>query len=255
MSWDPDLYTRFADHRLRPALDLLARVALKAPARLADLGCGTGNVTALLAARWPGAETTGVDSSPEMLAKARARPERIAWTLAPVEGWRAATPVDLVFSNAALHWLDRHDRLFPTLMDQLTSGGVLAVQMPRNHGAPSHRRVVELAREGPWRDRLEPLLREHPVAEPAGYYDWLAPLAGDLDVWETEYQHVLDGEDAVLNWIRGTALRPLLDALAEAEGAAFLAELGARLRADYPSRPDGRTLFAFRRLFLVAVKR
>ncbi|MBI4966724.1 MAG: methyltransferase domain-containing protein [Rhodospirillales bacterium] len=254
MSWDPDLYTRFADHRLRPALDLMARLPLEAPGRVVDLGSGTGNVTALLAARWPAAEIAGVDSSPDMLAKAQARPERIAWTQAPIENWRAAEPVDLVFSNAALHWLDHHERLFPSLIGNLAPGGVLAVQMPRNHGAPSHRRLVEIVRGGPWRKRLEPLLREHPVAEPARYYDWLAPLARDLDIWETEYQHVLEGEDAVLTWIRGTLLRPFLDALTDAERPAFLADLAKRLGADYPRRADGRTLFAFRRLFLVAVR-
>ncbi|MEW5729530.1 MAG: methyltransferase domain-containing protein [Pseudomonadota bacterium] len=254
MTWDPKTYTRFAAPRLRPAQDLLARVGAEDPAVVADLGCGTGTVTRLLARRWPRARVIGVDSSAEMLDEAGADTARLAWVRADIAAWEPDRPLDVVFSNAALHWLDDHAALFPRLMAMLAPGGWLAVQMPRNHGAPSHTEMVAAVRSGPWRERLEPLLRPGPVAEPAFYHDALAPLVSELDLWETEYLQVLEGEDPVVEWTRGTALKPLLDALAEPDRAAFLADYRDRMRAAYPRRPDGRTLFPFRRLFLVARK-
>lgn len=255
MTWDPKAYARFAAPRLRPALDLLARVGAEDPAVVADLGCGPGTVTRLLARRWPRARVIGVDSSAEMLDEAGADTARLAWVRADIAAWGPDRPLDVVFSNAALHWLDDHAALFPRLMAMLAPGGWLAVQMPRNHGAPSHTGMVAAARSGPWAGRLEPLLRPGPVADPSFYHGVLAPLASELDIWETEYLQVLEGEDAVVEWTRGTALKPLLDALAEPDRAAFLADYRDRMRAAYPRRPDGRTLFPFRRLFLVARRR
>lgn len=254
MAWDPELYLRFAGPRLRPALDLLAQVAADDPAAVCDLGCGTGTATRLLAARWPRAALSGVDSSAEMLATARCEPggEAVAWLAADIGVWRAERPVDVLFSNAALHWLDDHGGLFPRLLAQLAPGGILAVQMPRNHAAPAHQAIFETALAGPWRSRLEPLLRRRPVAEPAVYHDLLAPLAAELDIWETEYLHRLSGERPVLQWIRSTALAPLLAALDEPEREAFLDVLGERLAEAYPPRRDSTTLFPFRRLFIVA---
>ena len=225
-----------------------------APERVHDLGCGPGNVTRLLVDRWPAASVTGVDGSAVMLAAARAAAPAVTWVQADIGTWRSSRPADVVFSNAALQWLDDHPRLFPHLVAGLAPGGVLAVQMPRNHGAPSHTEMVAAARAGPWRERLRHLLRERPVAEPAVYHEILAPHVSRLDIWETEYLHALEGDNPVVEWTRGSALKPLLDALEEPERAGFLDEYSSRIARAYAARPDGRTLFPFRRLFIVAVR-
>jgi trans-aconitate 2-methyltransferase len=252
LTWQPERYLAFADQRTRPALDLLARVPLAEPARVVDLGCGPGNSTALLAQRWPEAAVVGVDRSPEMLAQARASGVRATWVEADIAAWTPDDPLDLIYANAALQWLGEHATLWPRLLSQLHAGGVLAVQMPRNFEAPSHALLRETARSGPWADRLAGILERPPVAAPAWYHDLLAPHAAALDIWETEYLHVLAGDDPVLNWTRGTALRPVVQALDRDQFAAFEAAYAARLRVAYPRRPDGRTLFPFRRLFIVA---
>ena len=252
--WDPAKYLEFAGHRLRPALDLLARVPATAPAVVYDLGCGAGNVTRLLVERWPGAAVTGIDGSAAMLAAARAAAPAVTWLQADIGAWRGSRPADVVFSNAALHWLDDHARLFPRLVSGLAPGGTLAVQMPRNHGAPSHTEMVAAAEAGPWRERLRPALRTRPVAGSAVYHDILTSHVSRLDIWETEYLHALDGDNPVVEWTRGSALKPLLDRLEEPERSGFLAEYSARIARAYPPQPDGRTLFPFRRLFIVATR-
>lgn len=254
MKWDPGQYLAFADLRLRPALDLLARIPAEAPKFVVDLGCGPGNLTPYLKARWPRARVAGVDASAEMLAKARSAVPDAEFAQADIGAWTPDAPPDVIFSNAALHWLDRHEELFPRLFGLLAPGGVLAVQMPRNHGAPSHTEIIATVEAGPWRARLEPLLRPSPTHPPAVYYDLLAPLAARLDIWETEYLQVLEGKDPVKEFTKGSALKPFLDALEGAERAAFEEAYAARLRAAYPPQPDGRTLFPFRRLFLVAAR-
>jgi trans-aconitate 2-methyltransferase len=254
MTWNPDRYLRFAQPRLRPALDLLARIPLTAPRSIVDLGCGTGQVTRLLAERWPDAQVTGVDDSGAMLAKASAVPSRIDWIAAGVAEWTADEPVDLVFSNAALHWLPDHERLFPRLGAAVAPGGVLAVQMPRNFAAPSHTSIAETIRSGAWQRKLEPLVRPVPVRDPAFYYALLKPFASTIDIWETEYLHALDGPDPVKEWTKGTWLKTFLDALDEPERSDFEREYAARVRRAYPPQPDGTTLFPFRRLFVVVQK-
>ena len=251
-TWRPECYLAFADQRTRPALDLLARVPLANPARVADLGCGPGNSTALLAQRWPEAALTGVDSSPEMLAQARASGVQATWVEADIGAWTPDRPLDLIYANAALQWLGEHALLLPRLLGRLRADGVLAVQMPRNFEAPSHALLRETARSGPWADRLAGIVERPPVAAPAWYHDLLTPHVAALDIWETEYLHVLEGDDPVLNWTRATALRPVMQALDAAQFAAFETAYAARLRAAYPRRTDGRTLFPFRRLFIVA---
>jgi trans-aconitate 2-methyltransferase len=250
MSWHPDRYLAFDDHRTRPAADLLARVPLQAPEHVVDLGCGPGNSTALLALRWPDAEVLGIDSASSMLEKARASGVRASWLQADIADWSPGAPVDLLFSNAALHWLPDHQYLLPRLRGQLRPGGVLAIQMPRNFQAASHVTLRELAAQGPWATRLEGILLD-PVAPPAWYHDLLAPHAA-VDIWQTEYLQVLEGEDPVLRWTESTALRPVLEALDETASAAFKEAYAARLREAYPRRPDGTTLFPFLRLFIVA---
>jgi trans-aconitate 2-methyltransferase len=250
--WDPGQYLKYGDERLRPGFDLLGRVGELPPGDLWDLGCGTGAHLRVIAARWPGRRAVGLDASAEMLAKAAAEPSAIEWRQGRVDDWRPETPSALVFSNAMLHWVDDHATLFPRLFERLAPGGVLAVQMPRSYEQPSHRLMREVAGDGPWAARLAPLLRPEPAGAPALYYDVLAPRAQALDIWETEYQHVLHGPMPVLEWVRGTALRPLLEALRPEERPTFEAAYQARLAYAYPRRPDGATLFPFRRIFIVA---
>ena len=252
MPWDPMIYSTFAAPRLRPALDLLARVGAEAPSAVADLGCGPGTVTRLLAERWPDAAVTGIDSSPEMLLSARGECPFVDWQEGDIAAWEPGRPLDVLFSNAALHWLGDHGPLFRRLMEMVADGGWLAVQMPHNHDAASHTAMAEAAAAGPWAATLAPLLRHRPVADAAFYYDVLASMADHLDIWETEYLHVLEGDNPVVTWTAGTALRPLLDALAEPGKGQFLADYARRIRAAYPPRADGHTLLPFKRLFIVA---
>jgi trans-aconitate 2-methyltransferase len=253
MAWDPAQYLKFAGPRLRPALDLLQRIDKEGPATVYDLGAGAGNVTRLIAARWPDARVVGVDSSTEMLARAAVENPAIEWQEADLARWRPQRPADVIYSNAALHWLGDHARLLPGLVAALAPKGVLAVQMPRNFAAPSHTAITAAALAGPWRRALEPLLRPAPVAAPEFYYDLLAPRVAALDIWETEYLQVLDGANPVKEWTKGTWLAPLLAVLDEPERSRFEADYAARVAAAYPPRGDGKTLFPFRRLFIVAV--
>lgn len=255
MTWDPAQYLKFADHRLRPAIDLLNRIDAADPTQIYDLGAGAGNVTRLIKARWPRARVTGVDASADMLAKAALTAPEIVWQRADLATWSPAHPPDLIYSNAALHWLGDHARVFPALLSALAPGGVLAVQMPRNFAAPSHTAIAVAARTGPWRDKLEPLVRPAPVAEPGFYYDVLAGHAAAVDIWETEYLQILDGEHPVKEWTKGTWLKPFLDALEEPDRSSFEARYAELLAPAYPRRADGRTLFPFRRLFIVAKAR
>ena len=253
MSWDPNQYLAYADLRLRPALDLLARVPVAAPASVVDLGCGAGNVTRVLADRWPAAGITGVDGSPEMLAEAREIAPGIAWIEADIETWHPQAPVEVLYSNAVLHWLDDHATLLPRLLDMVAKGGALAVQMPRNPDAAFQYLEAEVARGTPWWDALAPHLRLDPVAEPGFYHDLLAPLAARIELWETTYQQVLSGENPVLEWVKGSRLRPLLAALGEGARSDYEAAYSQAVREAYPAGADGTTLFPFRRLFLIAV--
>jgi len=255
MSWDPQQYLKFSQPRLRPAMDLLARIACDEPRLVCDLGCGTGNVTALLLERWPHARIIGVDASAAMLAQATVALPQVQWVQHGLADWQPEAPADVVYSNAALHWLPDHQQLFPQLLQHLAPGGVLAVQMPRNFSAPSHTLIDATARTGQWRSKLEPLLDAAPVASPQFYYSLLAPLTQQLDIWESEYLQLLSGTDPVKEWTKGTWLVPFLDRLDPAERLAFEADYAQRLRAAYPPLADGSTLFPFRRLFLVARKR
>ena len=251
MSWDPDVYMKFASERTRPAMELLARVPLRAPSRVIDLGCGPGNSTALLAARWREAEIEGLESSPDMIAKARASGMRANWIEGDVESWSPETLYDVVFSNATLHWIADHRALLPRLMHQVADGGALAFQVPRNFDAPSHVLMRDVANSGPWAAKLANA-RQVNVLAPQDYFDILAPLSRSVDIWETTYLHVLEGEDPVLAWVSGTGLRPFVQPLEADEREAFLAEYRPRLREAYPRRADGKTLFPFQRLFVVA---
>lgn len=251
MAWDPDVYMKFANERTRPAMELLARVPLSVPARAIDLGSGPGNSTALLAVRWPNARIDGLEFSPEMLSKARASGIRARWIEGDVESWNPSAPYDLVFSNATLHWIADHRVLLPRLMGYVTGGGAFAFQVPRNFDAPSHVLMREVANSGPWTAKLANACQVN-VLPPDAYFEILAPLARSLDVWETTYFHVLEGDDPVLAWVSGTGLRPFVQPLDADEREDFVAQYRARLRKAYPRRADGKTLFPFQRLFVVA---
>lgn len=260
MSWDPAQYLQYEDARLRPALELMARVPITAPATIVDLGCGAGNVAQHLARRWPQARVVGIDGDEAMLARARAATAgdaRFTFARGDLAQWRPQEPYGLVYSNAALHWVDDHATLFPRLAQAVAPGGALAVQMPDNFAAPSHRLLHETALSSRWRDKLAPHVRAHPVAAASDYVDWLAPHTRAVDVWTTEYQQHLprrdDGEHPVLAWMRGTALLPFVRALAADERDALANELAARLAHAYPARDDGSVLYPFRRLFIVAL--
>jgi trans-aconitate 2-methyltransferase len=263
MAWNPQQYLKFAGERQRPGFDLLAQIRDLPPGPIYELGCGAGIHARAIAERWPDHLIQGVDNSAEMLAEAAKAPSSIEWIEADIQAWRAAQKAALIFSNATLHWLARHEALFPRLLRELLPRGVLAVQMPRNFDNPSQVLMRETAQTDPWAARLAPLfdpnvatpsvLRPEPTGSPEFYYDLLSPLAkGGIDLWETEYVHQLEGEDAVFEWMRGTSLRPVLDALDLASREAFIAAYKEKLRAAFPRRADGKTLLRFRRLFLVA---
>ncbi|WP_436495399.1 trans-aconitate 2-methyltransferase [Actinokineospora sp. HUAS TT18] len=250
--WDPDKYLAFDDHRGRPFFDLIARIGAESPRSVVDLGCGPGNLTEALAKRWPDARVVGYDSSPEMVEAAAGRAVRVE--LGAIETWRPEPDTDVVVSNAALQWVPGHVELLRQWVTALPAGAWLAVQVPGNFAAPSHELTRELAREPRWRDRLEQVvLREDDaVLDPTGYADALADAGCDVDAWETTYQQRLAGEHPVLEWITGTALRPIRAALSDADWTDFRDALAPRLHKAYPRRADGTTWFPFRRVFFVA---
>jgi trans-aconitate 2-methyltransferase len=252
-TWDDHQYRKFLDARTRPAAELLMRVPLTAAERVLDLGCGPGNSTALLAQRYPGAHITGVDTSPEMLRAARADQPQLEWVQADAAEYRPTAPLDLSFSNAALHWLPDHATLFPELLACVRPGGAFAVQMPYNFDEPSHRVMREVARTF----ALDPaaIRAIAPLGTPERYYDLLAPLCQSVDLWVTRYEQVMADAAAIVEWVKGTGLRPYLEALSETERAPFLAAYGEAIEAAYPTRSDGKRLFSFPRLFMVAVRR
>lgn len=252
--WDPLAYGQFRDLRLRPALDLLGRVGLLPDGPVVDLGCGSGAVGPALAARWPGRVLVGVDSSVAMLAEARGTGAYAELIAADAAGWQPAQPPALVFSNAALQWLGDHPALLVRLAGLLAPGGTLAVQMPRQYFAPSHRFLRDFAADM-FADRFDFSDWQSPVATPAEYLRLLAPL-GEVDVWETEYIQRLPpsaGGHPVRRFTGSTAMRPFLDRLMPAETLAFVARYDAALAAAYPAEADGTVLFPFRRLFFTLV--
>jgi trans-aconitate 2-methyltransferase len=252
--WDPDRYLTYADERGRPFVELLARVAAEDPATVVDLGCGPGNLTALLRHRWPEAAIRGLDSSPEMIAQARAVDESIAWEVADLRSWAAVAgggdPVDVLVSNATLQWIPGHLDLLPALVAKVRSGGWLAFQVPGNFDEPSHTIRTELAAEAPYDAHTQgaAVPSSH---DPGVYLERLAALGCEVDAWETTYLHVLTGPDPVFTWVSGTGARPTLQALPDDLRPAFEEEFKRRLRAAYPER-GGKVVLPFRRIFVVA---
>lgn len=256
--WDPRQYQRFEAEHDRAARDLLARLPVdQTPGEIWDLGCGAGQHAIELKRRHPNAVVHGLDSSPAMLEQARARGPAVDWRLGDLSRWSPEVAPDLIFANASLHWAPDHARLFPRLSRTLAPDGVLAVQMPMAHETRHHVLMRETAGQGPWADRLGDVATIAPLLPAEAYYGLLAADCAGIDIWSTQYLHILRGADAVLEWMKGTALRPYLSALADDPPmrGAFLSALGARLAEAFPAGPDGATLLPFPRLFLVARRR
>lgn len=252
--WDADQYLRFADWRERPALELLARIPVDHAADVVDLGCGPGTITAHLLRRWPDANVTCVDTSPEMLARAAEHVPGATLVEDDLAAWEPPGEVDVVYSNAALHWVPEHGPLLARFIGWLRPGGALGVQMPGNFDEPTHREARALAADPRFEARLAGHLDQASVADPADYVRWLRPLAAHVDVWETRYHQLLDGPDhPVAEWMRGAFLRPWLEALGS-DADAFVSEYARRMRVAYPAADDGVTVLPYRRLFLVATK-
>lgn len=256
VTWDPKKYVQFGDFRNRPFFDLTARILAEQPSSVVDLGCGPGNLTATLAARWPDAQVLGLDSSPEMISAATAgdTPQNLSFSVADVLGWQPALDTDVVVTNAVLQWVPEHRELLPVWLAKLKPGAWFAMQVPGNFGASSHVLMREVAESPAWQDQLAGVLRHNDaVAEPADYLEIFLAAGMVADAWETTYQQVLQGPNPVLDWVRGTGLRPVLNALGAEDAAAFEAQYSARLDLAYPQRDFG-TVFPFRRIFVVGHK-
>lgn len=256
MSWSATQYAQFEDERTRPVRDLVAAVPTAEVRRAVDLGCGPGNSTEVLAARWPGAQVFGIDSSADMVAAARKRLPAVPFHEADVTAWDDPGPYDVVLANAVLQWLPDHEGLLPRLAGHLALGGSLAVQMPDNLEEPAHVLMREVAAEGPWQGKLLGASGHRAqMGSPAWYYGVLRPYAARVDVWRTTYHHVLaGGADGIVEWFKGSGLRPFLAPLTDAERTEYLARYRDRVAAAYPALPDGSVLLPFPRLFLIATR-
>ncbi len=251
--WKPALYRRYEDERTRPARDLLACVPLESASNAVDIGCGPGNSTELIVERFPLAQILGTDTSEAMLADARKRLPQCRFEQSDVSTWQPAVAPDLLFANAVLQWVPAHEVLMPRLLSSLAPGGVLAIQMPDNHDEPTHRLMREVAAAGPWSTDIgDPQAIRTPILPPAAYYDMLAASAARVDVWRTAYHHPMASASAIVEWVRGTGLRPFVDPLSPEHRQGFLAEYERRIVEAYRPRSDGKLLLAFPRLFIVA---
>ena len=261
-TWDANQYLRFGDERARPCHELAARISISAPHRVIDLGCGPGNSTAVLARRWSGAQLTGFDSSSDMIAAARKSAPNGDWRIGDIAAWadeakETGETFDVVFSNAALQWVGNHAELFPKLFKRVAPAGALAIQMPGNFGAPAHQIMRDLAASPQWREHFgNRTVREWYVHDLGFYYDLLAPPAAAMDFWKTEYLHVFPDAAAIMEWYKGSGLRPFLEALSsDALRDAFCRAYLECIRQAYPACTDGRVAFPFRRLFMIAYQK
>jgi trans-aconitate 2-methyltransferase len=253
--WSAHQYLKFEDERTRPPRDLLAQVPLARASRVVDMGCGPGNSTELLLARYPDAKVIGLDSSPTMLKQARERLPKCEFIEADLSTWAPVERTDLLFGNAVFQWVPDHPAVLRRLIESLPAGGALAVQMPDNTDEPALALMREVASRGPWAKKSAV---NHPAREelprPGAYYDLLRPLCSGLDIWHTIYNHVMADHAAVVEWFKGSALRPFLSALDPGLGDDFVAAYLAEIKRHYPSRHDGKVLLPFPRLFIVAVR-
>ena len=256
VNWDAALYRQYEDERTQPARDLLARVKLDAPSSVVDLGCGPGNSTELLVARYPTAGVLGIDTSEDMLDSARTRLPNCRFEKADIATWRPEKRPDLIYANAALQWVAGHAELVPRLFSDLAPGGVLAFQMPDNRDEPAHRLMRETAAAGPWSGIIgNAAATRVQVLRLTTYYDMLAKDAAEIEVWRTVYYHPMNSAAAIVNWVRGTGLKPFLEPLANDQQTAFLEDYTSRINDAYPPHPDNLRLLAFPRVFMVARQR
>lgn len=255
MTWSAKQYVTFEDERTRPVRDLVAALPLIEARSVIDLGCGPGNSTEVLAARFPAAAVSGLDSSADMIAAARKRLPRAQFSIGGIEEWSDAGPFDVILANAVLHWVTNHATLLPSLIAKLSDGGSLAIQMPDNLDGPAHRLMREVAAHGPWASALaEASTARTPIGEADWYYALLRPLCSKVDVWRTTYYHPLPGGPrAIVEWFKGSGLRPFLEPLDAAQRAAYLERYTAAVGRVYPALADGSVLLPFPRLFMVAV--
>jgi trans-aconitate 2-methyltransferase len=253
--WSANQYLKFEDERTRPPRDLIAQIPLARAARVIDLGCGPGNSTELLVARFPDAEVIGLDSSPNMLAQARERLPNCTFLEADLTSWSPPERTDLLFANASFQWLPDHQAVLARMLRALAPGGVLAVQMPDNMDEPALALMSKVAGRGPWAGNpaLAAAARE-PLPRPEAYYDLLKPSCAQLDIWHTIYNHVMESPQAIVEWFKGSALRPYLAALDAAAGEAYLAAYLDEIKQHYGARHDGRVLLPFPRVFILAVR-
>ena len=256
MSWSAKQYAKFEDERNRPIRDLLVSIPDLEVRTAADIGCGPGNSTELLLERFPGASVLGMDSSADMIEASRKRLPEVRFELADIDGWAEPGAFDLILANAALQWVPGHETLLPALIGKLAPGGALAVQVPDNLDEPAHRIMRELAAEAPWASTLADASKARAARHDAEwYYRLLRPLAAKVDVWRTTYHHPLaDGAHGVVEWLKGTGLRPFLDPLMPDEREQYLARYEAAVAEAYPALPDGAVLLPFPRLFFVAIR-
>jgi trans-aconitate 2-methyltransferase len=253
--WSAHQYLKFEDDRTRPSRDLIAQVPLAHAKNVFDLGCGPGNSTALLVERFPDAEVTGLDSSSDMLRQARERLPGCTFTQADLAQWTPPAQTDLLFANAVFQWVPDHPRVLQRLLRALPTGGVLAVQMPDNTVEPAIALQREVVRRGPWEQALVgPASARDDLPTPGDYYDLLRSICTRLDLWHTVYYHVMSGPDAIVEWFKGSSLRPYLAALEGEMRAAFLAAYTSAIASAYPPRFDGKVLLRFPRLFIMAVR-
>jgi trans-aconitate 2-methyltransferase len=253
--WSAEQYLKFEDERTRPARDLLAQIPLADARKVVDIGCGPGNSTELLVRRWPQATVIGIDTSADMLRQARERLPGHSFIEANIAHWAPPEGTDVLFANAIFQWVPGHLKQLKRLLGALPTGGVLAVQMPDNLDEPTHVQMREVAHLEPWRKTLAEAARvRDTLPKPGVYYDALSPLCIRLEIWHTIYNHVLDDAVAIVEWVKGTGLRPFVDPLEPAQRRQYLAEYTARVAASYLPQADGKVLLRFPRIFIVAVK-
>lgn len=253
--WNAKSYMQFGDERTQPAIDLAAKILIAKPHKIMDIGCGPGNSTQVLRQRWPAATVSGLDSSPEMINAARRGYPGQEWILADAATWQPSAACDIIFSNAAFQWIPQHDLLLNRLFGHVASGGALAFQIPSHIYSLLHQFIIEIANENEWAHLMQGAKTVFTMESPSFYYDALVGNAVKLDIWETEYFHVMENTQAIISWIASTGLRPFLNALeTENQRQRFIKMLRERVDKTYTSQSDGKVLFPFRRLFVVAYR-
>jgi trans-aconitate 2-methyltransferase len=253
--WNPEQYLAFADERARPTIDLILRIPLQRPRVVYDLGCGPGNSTSLLKHAYPAARIIGIDRSPAMIAKAKETLPGVEFQSLDIALWPPDREADLIFSNALFQWVPQHGQILKKIVHAMKKEAVLAVQMPDNMAEPSHALMAEVAAQGPWASKLAKVREgRSEILEAAQYYDLLKPLCAEIDIWHTLYHHPVDGLQGIIGMVSSTGLKPFLDPLTDAEQAEYLMAYRQALEPYYPVAHDGKVLFRFPRIFIVAKK-